>query len=336
MLFTHLNHLVLKSVIGIVAAVSVVSGCGASRPDTVTLIVETLFPNITSSGFAIRLGDWQQEGMKSGRYEVPVPKEWVSGTEVSISMVEDFTAGQDIFTDERLDVWSDGKLIIDEAGWDKPLTLRIGEAVAYVDPGSWATFKVSPRSGRLSYIEEAQTAVNDANSMIYKFQRVWDQRLFEVGDLRFEIRCGLALPGKRKGDSWTLITFDALELYFLGCSRNIETVYLSQAQSLAESVDSSAGYLKVYGKLRLLQSLESISEALEDVAYRYERESSYLNQSALDKARVYLQAATAKVDEAVLDAIKINNENAKQMYEDSGRLLGEWRKHCVKDGENCE
>jgi len=337
-LLTYLNHSVLKLVIGVVAAVSVVSSCGASRPDTVTLIFEGTSLNPTSSGFAIQFGDWQQEGVKSGRYEVPLPKEWVSGSEVSISMVEDFSAGQDIFTDESYDVWSDGTLIIDEAGWDEPLTLRIGESVAYVDPGSWATFKVSPQSGRLSFLIKAQAAVNIANLKMEEFKIKWDQRQNEKGGGQYALRCGLDLPGKRNKDgSWSFGSYDAVELYFLKCWRNIETVYLSQMQSLMKFVESSEDYLKAYGKSRLLQSLESISEALEDVAYTYKRESSYLGgQSAWNKAVVYLDAENAKVDEAIVDAIRVNKENKGQIGGDFLRMSKEWKKHCVKDGENCK
>lgn len=337
MLFTHLNHSILKTVIGIVAAVSVVSGCGASRPDTVTLIIEILSPNFTSSGFAIRLGDWQEEGVKSGRYEVPVPKEWVSGTEVSISMVEDFIVGQDIFTDESYDVWSDGKLIIDEVGWDKPLTLRIGEAVAYVDPGSWATVKVSPKSGRFSFISEARRASLNLGRELNEFQNDLNEAGRQgEGDWYYSIRCGLDFPWKLNKNGGYSFTYDAMELYFLKCSRNIETVYLSQVQTLAESVDSSEEYLKVYGKSRLLQSLEFLSEELEDLAYTYERESTYLNSSEYDKAKVFLESAYAKVAEAISSTENINVENQTQMSKDLGRLLGEWKKHCVKDGANCK
>jgi len=341
--FSDLNRLVSKVAIGALAAVSLVSGCGAARPDTVTLIVEDESPlNLTSSGFTIQLGDWQQEGITGGRYEIPLPEEWVTGTEVSISIVENLMAGfgevgQDLYTGEPFDVWTKGTLTVDETGWDEPLTLHIGESVAYVDPGSWAKFKVSPQSGRLPFIRKAQSAANLVTTKLQELKRDWENRQ-DQGSWVYYYRCGLNFPWKLKSNgSWGGVSFNTIELYLVECSLNIETVYMSQARSLTKSVNSNEDYLAPYGKSLLVRSLESVSDALQDLANTYEREGLYLgSQTDFDKALVYIKTSNARVDEAIDTTLKLNYENFGKMSQDATALTQEWQKHCVKDGKSCK
>lgn len=295
--------------------------------------------NISSSGFAIQIGDWQEQGITGGEFEIPLPKEWVAGAEVPISIVENLMdgVGGDLFTGKKFDVWEEGTLLINEVGLDKPLILHIGESVAYVDDDSWATFKVSPQSGRLPYLQKAKVALADLSTRLQEFKRDLEGRKIQENWM-FPYRCGLDFPWKLKSDgSGERISFNAVELYFVRCSVHVVPAYASQAEGLATIVKSSEEYQETYGKSRLVKGLESVAIAIEELASTYRREGSYLgNQSGFEKALVYITSSSDAVDEAIASAIKIHDENYQKLRNDSSQLTLEWRKFCVEDGKNCK
>lgn len=328
----------LRLLAGLLVSVAISTSCEVSQPDLLKIIIKDESNGVASLGFFVKIGEWQQEGLTDGTYEIPIGDNWINGAEIPISIVEDLSGGAvggDLYTGKASDKWTDGVLVIEDGQWDKPLVLNIGDAVAWISPGSWATFNVSPRSGRLEIVESARVAASNIDNRLRSFMSNWE-RDFAHGfeEVYF---CGFY-------DSWRYaygsVDANDLELYeldFVKCSYHLETYWTSQVRDLVEYVENSDSYTDEFGRSKLVKSLDLVNDAITNLADTYEREGRYFGtNSDFLKALVYLRKSNTQVEERIASMIEINSKSLQRLTRDSQKLKELWVERCVKVQNRCK
>lgn len=280
--------------------------CGNSRPSTLKLIVVDEKPS-DSLGFTITIEGQTLEELKDNEFEFPLDPNLVAGKLLKLQIAETFNSSVDPFTGSRFDLWRVGSFEFLGTSLNSPLVLHIGDAVAWVNDGSWGRFEPDwdiPLSGRMSKLRMTFDSLNEFQNRFDEWKSYLEGRTIQ-GKGSYSIRCGLDFPWRLRSDGTFSFEFSEMELYFTKCSFYVRKLLPSQIFD-KETLAQGPGVSKHFGWTEVLAILDEFEDDILELSDIYEREGRYLNsQSDFEKAMIYLEETNRKIDEELPDLYNV-------------------------------